>query len=132
MDFIERLEEEVNRISDLPIACKIGYLDVAESFVVYPLPGSQVVKTYMDGTTDQRLNYEFAMKSKRQSSIHSTLWSVQNVLESLGELLSSDDSYEFKEIKITDKPFISNADDQGFFTFILNIQAEITTQKRGE
>ena len=126
MDFIERLTERVNEIPDMPINCRIGYLGTDESFVVYPLPGSKTVTEYMDGTKDQQLNFEFAMKSKSQSKIHATLWLVQNVLDDLDELESQDNSFEFNNLIITNKPFINNADDQGFFTFLLDVQAEIT------
>lgn len=129
MDFIERLTERVNEIPDMPINCRIGYLDTSESFVVYPLPGSRTVTEYMDGTKDQQLNFEFAMKSRSQSKIHATLWLVQNVLDDLEELESDDNSFEFNNLIITNKPFINNADDQGFFTFLLDIQAQITILK---
>lgn len=129
MDFIERLTERVNEIPGIPINCRIGYLDTDESFVVYPLPGSRTVTEYMDGTKDQQLNFEFAMKSKDQSKIHATLWLVQNILDDLDELESQDNSFEFNNLIITNKPFINNADDQGFFTFLLDIQANITILK---
>lgn len=129
MDFIERLAERVNEIPSIPINCRIGYLGTDESFVVYPLPGSRTVTEYMDGTKDQQLNFEFAMKSKSQSKIHATLWLVQNVLDDLDKLESQDNSFEFNNLIITNKPFINNADDQGFFTFLLDIQAQITILK---
>lgn len=129
MDFMEQLQEKINDIPQLPVALDLGYLDSDESFVVYPLPGSRVVKKFMDGTTDQQLNFEFAMKSKLQSKIHQTLWLVQTELEQLKELESKDGSFEFEELIITNKPFINNADDQGWFVFLLDIQANITVIK---
>lgn len=83
----------------------------------------------MDGTTEQQLNFEFAMKSTIQSKINQTLWVVSNGLEKLKELPSNDSSFKFDEIVITNKPFINEANDQGFFTFLLNIQAKITVLK---
>lgn len=129
MDFIERLTERVNQIPNLSVSCKMGYLGTSESFVIYPLPGSQIVSEFMDGTSDQRLNYEFAMKSKLQSRIHQTLWAVQNELEKIKELKSGDNSFEFDEIIVTDKPFIRDADEQGWFVFLLDVQANITVLK---
>jgi len=113
----------------MPINCRIGYLGTDESFVVYPLPGSRTVTEFMDGTKEQQLNFEFAMKSKSQKKIHTTLWLVQNVLDDLEVLESDDNSFEFDNLIITNKPFINNADDQGFFTFLLDIQAQITILK---
>jgi len=129
VDFIDRLTDRVNEIPNMPTNCRIGYLGTDESFVVYPLPGSRTVTEYMDGTKDQQLNFEFAMKSKQQSKIHTTLWLVQNVLDDLEVLESNDNSFEFDNLIITNKPFINNADDQGFFTFLLDIQAQITILK---
>lgn len=129
MDFIERLVEEVNNIPNLPINCRLGYLSVDESFVVYPLPGSKTVNKFMDGTTEQQLNFEFAMKSKKQSKIHTTLWLAQNKLEALKELVSNDGSFEFEELIITNKPFINQLDEQGWFVFLLDVQANITIFK---
>lgn len=129
MDFIERLTERVNQIPNLPINCKMGYLGTDESFVVYPLPGSRTVREYMNGAKDRQLNFEFSMKSKLQSKIHTTLWLVQNVLDELEELKSNDGSFEFDEINITNTPFINNADEQGWFVFLLDVQAKITVFK---
>lgn len=127
MDFMEQLTKRVNQIDGLPIECKMGYLGAKESFVVYPLPGSVVTQEFMNGDKDQQLNYEFAMKSKMQSKINNTLWVVQNELEDLEELKSNDNSFEFDELIITNKPFINEANEQGWFVFLLNVQASITT-----
>lgn len=132
MDFMERLCRKVNRIPGLPLKCKMGYLDTGESFVVYPLPGSRIIAGYMDGASEQQLNFEFAMKSKRQGKIHSTLWLVQGELERLQELKSGDGSYEFQELIITNKPFINYLDEQGWFVFLLDVQAKITVFKESE
>lgn len=129
IDFIERLTDRINEITSLPVPLKMGYLGADESLVVYPLPGSRVVQEYMNGTKDVQLNYEIAMKSKLQSKITETLWLVQNELEELQELNSQDGSFEFDEIIIPNKPFINNVGDQGFFTFLLNVQANITVFK---
>ncbi len=129
MDFMERLTERVNQIPNLPTPCRMGYLGAEESFVVFPLPGSRVVRRFMDGTSEQALNFEFAMKSKSQSKIHATLWMVQNELEALEELVSHDGSFEFEELIITNKPFISQADEQGWFVFLLDVKANITVFK---
>lgn len=126
MDFAERLTDKINSIPNLPIQCKMGYLGTDESLVVYPLPGSQVINKFMDGTSEQRLNFEFAMKSKSQSTIHAALWMIQNYLEILKELRSNDGSFEFEDLIITNKPFINQLDEQGWFVFLLDVQANIT------
>lgn len=123
---MDRLCERINEVPNLPVECERGYLGANESLVIYPLPGSKVVQGYMDGTKDWAMNYEIAMKSKIQGNINRTLWSIQTELESLKELESKNDSFKFYEIIITNKPFINQADDQGWFVFLLNIQANIT------
>lgn len=126
---MERLNSRINAIPDMPIRSRMGYLGADESLVLYPLPGSRVIREYMDGTTDQQLNYEIAMKSKQQTMILDVLWKVQNEMESLQELESNDGSFEFQDITITSKPFINSNDDQGWFVFLLNLQAKITVFK---
>ena len=129
MDLMERLTANVNAIPNLPIRCKMGYLKPTESFCIYPLPGSRVIREYYDGTKDQQLNYEFAMKSNDQQKISQTLWLVQNHLEGLSELISLDDSFDFEEITVTNKPFINQLDDKSNYIFMLDIQAKVTTYK---
>lgn len=130
MDFMEQLCDKINEITGTAAQCSMGYLGTGESFVLYPLPGSKITAEYMDGTTDQALNYEIAMKSKSQKRIHETLWLTQTDLEGLEELTSKDGSFEFDEITITNKPYINQIDDQGWFVSLLNVQAKITVFNR--
>lgn len=132
MDFLDRLQDKVNEIPQLPIELKQGYLDASESFAIYPIPGSRTVTEYMDGVKEQVLNFEIAMQSKSYKKIHDTLWMVQNKLEDLDELESHDGSFEFEDLTITNKPFINQIDDQGWFVFLLDIQANITVFKEDE
>lgn len=132
MDFIERLNEHINQIPDMPIQSRLGYLDAVESLVVYPLPGSTILQEYMDGVSDQRLNYEIAMKSKSQHKISEVLWKIQRELSNLNNLTSSDGSFEFKDITITNMPYINQIDNQGLFVFLLDLQANITVYENEE
>lgn len=129
MDLIERLKDSVNTIDGLPVRCLLGYLKPEESFVVYPLPGSKVVRHYYDGIKDQTLNFEFAMKSKDQQKIHQTLWATQSFLEELEELSSKDGSFDFDGITVTNKPFITNLDDTGYYIFNLDVAIAVTSYK---
>lgn len=129
MDFMERLCDKINTMPRLPVVCKLGYLGAAESLVLYPLPGGKVVQQFMDGSSDQQLNYEVAMKSKSQNNINSTLWVIQNELEKLKVLDSQNGSFIFDELIITNKPFINQIDNQGWFVFLLDVQAKITVFK---
>lgn len=80
----------------------------------------------MDGTKDWAMNYEIAMKSKNHVEVSNALWKIQTVLEQLEELPSNDGSYKFEKLTITNKPFINGNDEQGWFVFLLDLQAEIT------
>lgn len=132
MDFMERLVQNVNSIAELPIRCQLGYLKPTESFCLYPIPGGRVTDQYYDGTKDQQLNYEFAMKSNDQQKISATLWQVQNHLEELNVLNSADGSFSFDQIVITNKPFINQLDETGNYIFMLDIQAHLTTYPKEE
>lgn len=129
MDFIERLQDKINEIPNLPVKCQLGYLGTGESLVLYPLPGSRAVQEYMDGTKDWSMNYEIAMKSQSQSKIVQALWAIQTELEKLDDLESRDGSFQFENITITNKPFINQLDTQSWFVFLLDIQANITVFK---
>lgn len=125
MDFPDQMLKFINGL-DVPLKMKLGYLDSDESFVMYPLPGGRVIDEFLDGTTDQQLNYELAMQSQSQSKIHQTLWEVQNKLELMNDLNSGDRSFDFHKLTITNKPFINQIDEQGWFVFLLDFQVELT------
>lgn len=127
MDFMNRLRDKVNQIPNLPIKCKLGYLDADEDFKLYPIAGSRVITEFYDSVKDQQLNYEFACKSKNLGKINDTLWLVQNVLEELSELTSLDSSFDFDSMVITNKPFINQLEATGFYVFLVDVQANITT-----
>lgn len=126
MDFMERLNDTINEIPGLPLRSRLGYLGTNESLVIYPLPGSTPIAEYMDGTKDERLNYEVSMKSKSQEKINDTLWLIARSLDDVKDIKSKDGSFKFEDLSITNLPFVNNADEQGWFTFLLNIQATIT------
>lgn len=127
MDFIDRIKDAINTIDGLPIRIKKGCLSEKESLVIYPLPGSQVVAEYYDGIKDQEINYEIAMKSKNGDRIEQSLWLISDYLEQLQEVHSTNESFEFNRLTITSKPFINDADEQGWFVFLLDFQAKLTT-----
>ncbi len=129
MDFIDRIKDSINSIDGLPIKIRKGYLSESESLVIYPLPGGQVIAEYYDGIKDQQLNYEIAMKSKDGDKIEQVLWLISDYLEQLEAITSSNKSFEFNTLTITSKPFINDADEQGWFVFLLDFQVKLTTFK---
>ncbi len=67
------------------------------------------------------------MKSKDGSKIEQTLWLLSDVLENIEELSSKDGSFEYNNLTITNRPFINEADEQGWFVFLLDFQTKLTT-----
>lgn len=126
MDFIYRLVDSINSIQGLKNKIRTGYLNDNESLVIYPLAGSRTVQQFYDGVKEQELNYEITMKSKDGQKLDDTLWQIQNYLEQLTELNSQDDSFDFDWLEITNKPFIEQFDEQGWFVFSIDFKAHIT------
>lgn len=127
MDFVDRLKDSINSIPKLPIKVKKGYLSEKESLVLYPLPGGRVLQMYYDGSKNQQLNFEIAMKSKEGNKIEQTLWMIADYLEDIEEIESEDHSFEFDSLSIANKPYVSEADEKGWFVFLLDVQANMTT-----
>lgn len=127
MDFVDRLKDSINSIPKLPIKVKKGYLSEKESLVLYPLPGGRVLQMYYDGSKNQQLNYEIAMRSKEGNKIEQTLWMIADYLEEIEEIKSEDNSFEFDSLSIANKPYVSEADEKGWFVFLLDVQANMTT-----
>lgn len=129
MDFLDRLQDKINELPNLPLTLRQGYLGTDESLVIYPLPGSNMTQLFMDGAEQWQMNYEIAMKSQSQRDINATLWAIHNELDMLHELSSDDGSFEYEGLRITDKPFINQIDEQGWFVFLLSLQADLTIYK---
>lgn len=129
MDFLASFVDQVNRIESLPLPLKKGYLGVAESFVIYGIPGSQITEVYMDGSYEVSLNFEIAMQSQDPEKLNDTLWSIQSKIEQYVDVPSKTGTYNFEEIRIVNKPFINQMNEQGWFIFVLDFTAVITIEK---
>lgn len=129
MDFLERLKDSINESAMAPMHLTVGYLTADESVVISELPGGQVSKEYYDGIKEETLNYEIAIKTKDQAKAHGTLWNIQTYLERLTDIQSGNNSFEFEKLNMTNKPFLSNADEEGFFFYVLDFSAVLTTYK---
>lgn len=125
LNFIEAITDKINADLSLSVRIKKGYLDTGESLVMYPLPGGQKVREYMDGAKDVSLNYEIAMKSQNPELLGDTLWQVSDFIENLDNLTSDD--FTFNSIQITNKPYITEAGEQNWLVFLLDFEAKITT-----
>lgn len=125
LNFIETITDKINSDLSLPVRIKKGYLDTGESLVMYPLPGGQKVREYMDGAKDVSLNYEIAMKSQDPELLGDSLWKISDFIENLDNLTSDD--FTFNSIQITNKPYITEAGEQNWLVFLLDFEAKITT-----
>lgn len=127
MDFLDRLNESINSIHELPVKIKKGFVSEKESLAITPIPGGHITKRFYDGSKEEVLNYEIAMKSDDGSKVEATLWKISNFIEKLNDLKSENSSFSFMSITIASKPFIGPTENQDWFVFLLDIQAKIMT-----
>lgn len=134
LDFLIKLNQYINAqrligtVDSKPLTSQIGLLAADESMSIMAMPGgAQVV--FFDGTRDKAYQVQINVKSKRQDVCMNALNVLSKSLENLDDLPSSNNSYEFKEIKITSFPSFLHQDEQGFFVWVLSISAEITIFK---
>lgn len=124
-DFLEQLNSVINTLN-LPIPCRMGYLDEDESLVCYPLAGGKVNTLYMDEAKDVTLPFEIAIKTKSHSKANTCIWAINEALSEFSlELPSKNGSYEFDNLTVT-MPFLNDRDDQGYYIYLQDIQANIT------
>lgn len=129
MDLIDRIKDSVNTLN-LPVKLTKGVLKAEkESLVIYPLAGSKVSKSYMDGAKDANINLEIAMSSEDGNLLETVLWQVQDYLDVLDNVPSADDSYQFNQIEVTSKPYIAKLDETGWLVFMLTFQVNVTTKE---
>lgn len=127
MDFLDRLNDSINSIPNLPVKIKKGYLSEKESLAIYSLPGGRVTQRFYDGSKEETLNYEIGMKSEDGVKVETTLREISDFIENLAELKSKNGSFSFMNISIASKPFIGPTETQDWFVFLLEIQAKIIT-----
>lgn len=127
-DFIERLVDTINSIEGLGIVAKADYLTEKESLGVYALPGGSTIQEFMDGEKEVQLNYEIAIKTKKQQLAHNSMWLIGNKLGEFGLSIDSENgSYEFESVT-AEAPSLNDRDDQGWYIYLLDIKANIITK----
>lgn len=129
MDLLERLSACINQLPNLPMKCTLGYLTVADSLSLYPLPGSRVLDEDYAGNQQWQMNYEVGTRTKNQQQANTTLWLVSQALDVLtaDDLVSSNDSFEFESLTINGQPSISEQDTQGYSTYQLSFSVTVNT-----
>mgnify|MGYP000903007215 FL=1 len=128
-DFSEVLLEHIKGVQT-QIPSKNGYLDEHEGLVIYPLPGGNVVEEDMAGTQIVDLPFEIAIKSKDQKLIDNTLWQINTALSKIGlELPSKNNSYNYLGLEVN-KPYLNELDEQGFYTYLLDVTANLEIERK--
>lgn len=127
-DFSEVLANFINTLG-LPLKCKLDYLSENESLSAYPLPGGKVEDEDMAGTQILSLPYEIAIKSKDQQKLNAILWKINTELSKIGfELPSLNNSYTFLALNV-ETPSLNDADAQGFYIYLLDLQARLEVER---
>lgn len=124
LDFQDRLYEAIATL-ELPIPFHENVMIDRDSVALYSLPGGRQISGDMSGTKYKQLNYEVQGKSKDPEMIQKTITRISEFLEDLEDIESSNDSFQFDQIKISSEPFYSSIGEDGFYYFTLNFQAFI-------
>ncbi|MFJ7950337.1 minor capsid protein [Lysinibacillus sp. NPDC096418] len=124
LDFLVQLNRYINQQNPFAKSA-IGVLGASESMSIMAMPGG-VEKVFFDGTRDKAYQVQINAKSKKQDNCINVLSSLFQKLESLIDLPSANNSYDFQQINITSLPSLIMVDEQGFFIYELSISATIT------
>src|SRR5690606_23883996 len=124
LDFMIQLNNKINSL-DLYAPCSIGLLDEGESISVMAMPGGDEV-VYFDGIRDKNYQVQINAKSKNQLNCINALTHIYRTLENLDDLPSENGSYEFQKITTQSLPSLLEQDEQGFFIYVMSINARIT------
>lgn len=124
VDFLDAMRAECEKIG---LTANVGFLPEADGLQVYSLAGGQIVASYMDGSHDVRLPFEFAIKTDDQKNALNVLWKLQQAItaEEL-EPKSLNGSYQFSELS-AGVPFLSAQNAQNKYIYMLEVTAYITT-----
>lgn len=113
----------------LPQTPRLDYLNESEDLVIYALPGGKVEDEDMAGTQILSLPYEIAIKSKDQQKANAILWKINTELSKIGiELPSLNNSYTFLALTV-ETPSLNDADEQGFYIYLLDLQARLEVER---
>ena len=113
----------------LSLTPRLDYLNESEDLVIYALPGGKVEDEDMAGTQILSLPYEIAIKSKDQQKANAILWKINTELSKIGiELPSLNNSYTFLALTV-ETPSLNDADEQGFYIYLLDLQARLEVER---
>lgn len=123
LDLLERLKDNIRGLG-LEIVQNINKED--DSIAIAALPGGRVVQEYYGGMKDKELNYEIRGKTKNPKKTEIELTQISEHLTDLASLPSSNDSYEFIGVTVSDEPYFLESDEQANFYFSLGFTVRLT------
>lgn len=131
MDLTEQLANKINDMSNMPFPCIINYLNDNEGLAIYPIVGSSTQFSDWAGNLTKNINYEVQIRgsAKDTAKLSSTLWRIANMLDSVDTLDSSNGSYIFQSLNITNEPSLTDADTSGHVQYTLGFSVQIYQTK---
>ena len=130
MDLVERIRDSLDSIEGLPAKVRIGYMQPDDYLALYPLPGSSVRDEDWSGNQTKKMNYEVAIRTQDPQLGNDSLWRISDYLESLKEIKSKNNSFQFEKIEQNGLPSITQQDEQGYSVFSLDFFVEVITNNR--
>ncbi|MGE8004043.1 phage tail terminator protein [Lysinibacillus sp. NPDC093216] len=128
LDFLVQLNRYINK-QNFFAKSVIGVLGKEESLSIMAMPGG-AEKVFFDGTRDKDYQVQINAKSRKQDDCINTLSTLFQKLESLTELPSDNNSYDFQQIVVTSLPSLVMIEESGgYFIYELSISATITIHK---
>src|SRR5690606_13831568 len=127
LDFLVQLNQKINSFG-LFAQSTIGLLGPGESISIMIMPGGDETE-YFDGSRDKNFNIQINAKSKNQMNCFNALTTIYQTLETMDDLPSENGSYDFQKITTQSLPSLLEQDEQGFFVYVLSIEAKITIYK---
>lgn len=110
---------------DYPI--RIGILDEAESLIIVPAEGSEVIREYMNGMMDIRLPFTIKMKSSDQEYAFHVLSDVMNRMRNMGEHLDqAGKDHPLIKMVIDPIPFFEGKKADGYFHYSGKVTVDLT------
>lgn len=131
MDLSEVIANKINAMDNMPYPCIINYLNDNEGLALYPIVGSSTQFSDWAGNLTKNINYEVQIRgsAKETAKLSSTLWRIANMLDSVDTLDSSNGSYIFQNLNITNEPSLTDADTSGHIQYTLGFSVQIYQTK---
>lgn len=135
MDLITRLCDALNTITDLPLKVQEGYVQPNESINLYALHSSTLLNEDWSGNQTKRLKFEIAIRTLDFDVANRSLWLISDFLDSMDDIKSENDSFQFVQMKQTGLPGVSKRDTRhnasGDTVYVFDFYVDvITTNKK--